>query len=61
MESAAWTNLAALNLPLESYGVPISATRIESNIVWASEEAMNTAIVPAEALQAIIESISKKR
>ena len=43
---------------LEQRAAGVRMTRLSTRIVWASDEAMNTAIVPAEALHSIVEALS---
>ena len=38
-------------------GTPVDVRRIESQIVWASDEAMDTAVVPPDALQAAVSAL----
>ena len=38
---------------------PVTVTRIGARISWASDEAMDTAIVPMDALQAVVASLSR--
>lgn len=39
---------------LAARGIPVASTPVASDIDWTSDQAMNTSIVPAEALQAIV-------
>ena len=49
----------ALERLFEAGGVPFVFRPIGSRIVWTSDEALNSAIVPADALEAIVESLSE--
>lgn len=51
--------LADLESCLRDAGTPCTRYRIDTQIVWASHEAMNSAIVPADALQAILGAMSE--
>lgn len=52
----AWAGLEA---PLRDAGTPLARCAIDTRIVWASQEAMNSAIVPADALRAILDALSE--
>jgi pimeloyl-ACP methyl ester carboxylesterase len=48
---------AGLEASLREAGVATQSTSIESAVAWASEEAMNAAMVPADGLQAVLRAL----
>jgi pimeloyl-ACP methyl ester carboxylesterase len=42
-----------------SRGLRVTTRRISTRIVWASDEAMNTAVAPADALQALLAAVTE--
>jgi exosortase A-associated hydrolase 2 len=52
---------AALRQYLAANGVSVNIAAITSQIYWASDEAMNSPIVPADALQAIIAAFLEQK
>ena len=57
LHASAAPGAAELRSELEASSVAVDASILDTEVVWASDEAMNTAIVPAEALAAIVAAI----
>ena len=53
-------NTGELQRHLTARGIDVLTTAIETEIVWASNEALNSSIVPAEALERIADVFLKK-
>jgi uncharacterized protein len=49
----------AIAMQLKASSIPVDEQRINTDIVWASHEAMNTAIVPTEPLLAIVNAFAE--
>jgi uncharacterized protein len=53
--------LGGIEAALASRGVALDVQRVPSEIAWAANEAMNTAIVPADILQAVVAAMTDAR
>jgi uncharacterized protein len=61
IESPGAEKPTALVERLGESGIAVDKHPIDTHIVWASDEAMNSAIVPAEPMQAIVNAFSEGR
>jgi len=61
LQSPRAEDATALAERLGTNGIAVDLQQIDTHIVWASDEAMNTAIVPAEPMQAIVAAFLELR
>jgi len=60
LHASAAPGIGALRGALGRAAAPLRARPLDTEVVWASDEAMNTSIVPAEALAAIVSAITEE-
>ena len=60
LDSGTVAGLYPFSKSLGEMGIAVGVKPLETQILWTSDDAMNTAIVPAEALQAIAAALSEQ-